>query len=178
MKKTFLIPLITFICLIIAFGVKLTNDNTNKKTTSPLIGKEIPSFDLPSIYENNPRLSENDIKTNNTYVLINFFASWCLPCLVEHPLLMSLKDNHDLTIYGINWKDKKKDAKNWLKKHGNPYDKIGSDILGKTAIDFGITGAPETFLISPESKIIYKHVGPITEEIIKNDILPLIKSTK
>lgn len=110
--------------------------------------------------------------------LVNFFASWCVPCLAEHPLLVGLARSGEVRLVGINYKDKTEDATAWLKRHGNPYARIGADREGRTGIDFGISGVPETFIIDKDGRIAYQHIGPLTAEAIEDKILPLIKELR
>ena len=132
----------------------------------------MPNFEIKNLFDDKDILSNFDI--NNKIVLINFFASWCLPCKAEHPLIFDIKKiKPDVFILGMNHKDKKIDAIKYLKIDGNPYDFVGVDKNGLIGLEFGVFGLPETFLINKSGKIIYKHLGPITKEIIKNEILPL-----
>ena len=112
---------------------------------------------------------------NEKKVLINFFASWCEPCKIEHNILMQISNNHkNILLLGFNFKDKKKEAINFIEKNGNPFDKIGIDNDGKIAMDFGVYGLPETFIVDKNGKIIFKHVGPITNKIYNNEIKKLL----
>ena len=108
-------------------------------------------------------------------ILVNFFASWCAPCKIEHPLFFTIKEEHpNLFIIGVDYKDSKNDALDYLKKDGNPYDFVGYDKQGLIGLEFGVFGLPETFLINKKGKIIYKHLGPLDKKIIENDIYPLL----
>ena len=107
--------------------------------------------------------------------IVNIFASWCVPCLEEHPMLMALAEEPGMRIYGINYKDDPASARRFLGRYGNPYDRVGTDSSGRTAIDFGVYGVPETFVISGDGTIAYRHVGPLTEEAITTKILPLMR---
>ena len=118
-------------------------------------------------------LSTQDI--NNRISLINFFASWCAPCKTEHPLFIELQNKFpELLIIGINYKDNKKDAINFLNKEGNPYSFVGIDYKEKIGLEFGVFGLPETFLTNNRGEIIFKHAGPITKDIVKNNIIPFL----
>jgi cytochrome c biogenesis protein CcmG/thiol:disulfide interchange protein DsbE len=127
---------------------------------------------LPEIHTGLPGLSNTDLLGN--YGLLNIFGSWCIACKIEHLFLMKLKENNIIPIYGIAWRDTSEKLNNYLKENGNPYNNIGSDSTGKTIIDLGITGAPETFLISPDGRVLFHYAGPITDEIWNKEILPLI----
>ena len=132
---------------------------------------KIPEFTTRSLTDNNLILTNNDIKKKIT--LINFFASWCLPCMVEHPLLMNLKNNFpQLTIVGINHKDKKKDAVKFLSTNGNPYSFVGIDLDGMIGLGFGVFGLPESYLTNSLGDIIYKHTGPLSNKVIQKEIIP------
>ena len=111
----------------------------------------------------------------NKQIIINFFASWCTPCIAEHEFFFKLKEkNENILIIGINYKDKKSDAVAFLQEHGNPYDFVGQDQNGNIGLEFGVFGLPETFLTNNKTKIIYKQLGPITKKILNNEIIPLL----
>ena len=149
--------LFIFLFVIGIFYISLTRD-TNYNTSS-LINKETPEFKIIS-FDNSNSYTRDDIKKNN-YTLINFWASWCLPCEVEHPYLMAIKEKNNLIMIGINYKDKEEDAKIFIEDKGNPYDYIGRDDSGFFGIDMGITGVPETFIVDEKGIIVLRHVGPI-----------------
>ena len=150
----------------------LSNKDPNKPP-SALINKNVPIFISKSLYDSDYVIKSEDLK--NKKVLINFFASWCIPCKVEHPLLFEISKSYpDVYLLGLNHKDKSNDAKNYLSQDGNPYDFVGVDSDGMIALEFGVFGLPETFLINENGKIVYKFMGPLTKEIIKNEIIPLL----
>tara|TARA_B100000678_G_scaffold257681_1_gene236768 strand:+ start:240 stop:737 length:498 start_codon:yes stop_codon:yes gene_type:complete len=152
------LPLFFFISLLTLFLFWLLIGGSNENH-SPLIGKSIPDYKVELIGESDKSL--DDLMGGPGFKIINFWASWCLPCLVEHPILMALKGNENLTIIGINYKDDKEDASKFLKKHGDPYDFIGIDKDGFFGIEMGITGVPETFVVDENGKVMIRHVGPI-----------------
>ncbi len=164
--------------------IYLISEKDPNKPPSALLDKDLPFFSTKSLYNENINLSSNNIKRNvninsdniyKKYTLINFFASWCTPCKVEHPLFFELaKDYPNLFILGINHKDKKYDAIKYLSDSGNPYNFVGIDPDGLIALEFGVFGLPETFLINQDGKIIFKFIGPLTKEIIENDIRSLL----
>ncbi|MCY4147779.1 MAG: DsbE family thiol:disulfide interchange protein [Gammaproteobacteria bacterium] len=138
---------------------------------SPLIGKPAPKFTLPDL-ENRNSLSKQDMQ--GSIWLLNVWASWCVACVQEHPLLNDLSNSGVVQIVGLNYKDVQADAVDWLDKHGNPYSFIAVDATGDVGIDYGVYGVPETFLIDRDGYIQYKHIGPLTPEIISQQILPLV----
>ncbi|MHA1517762.1 MAG: DsbE family thiol:disulfide interchange protein [Alphaproteobacteria bacterium] len=147
---------------------------------SALIGKPVPEFTLPPL-DGLKGADGSDMESFATAdlsqgkpTIVNVFASWCVPCLEEHPMLMALAKRGNVRIYGINYKDDPATARRFLGRYGNPYTRVGVDASGRTAIDFGVYGVPETFVISPDGRIAYRHVGPLTEEAIAAKILPLM----
>ena len=172
-KLLILMPLILLFTICAFILIYLLSNKDPNKPPSVLINKDVPIFKSESLYDSNIVIKTEDIK--NKKVLINFFASWCLPCKVEHPLLFELSEkNPNLYLIGFNHKDKSSDAKKYLYEDGNPYNFVGVDDDGMIALEFGVFGLPETFLINEKGKIIYKFMGPLTVDIIKNEIKPLL----
>ena len=166
-SKVIIFSFIIFFLSVFWLGLKINNNYDTKS----LIGSQISNFQLNEI-NNNKNISEEDLKKNK-YTLINFFASWCAPCRAEHRYLLSLsKKNKKIKIVGVNFKDKKNSANNFLKKLGNPYDFVGVDADGKTSILFGIYGIPESILVNNELIVIKKIIGP-TDQTQHDDILKL-----
>ena len=161
-----IIILLIFLFVIGIFYISLTRD-TNYNTSS-LINKNTPEFKIISFDESN-FYTKDDIKKNN-YTLINFWASWCTPCKIEHPILMKLSKKKNLKILGINFKDKNIQAKTFLSELGNPYDLLAKDENGKQSVRFGIYGIPESILINKELMIIQKFVGPLSVDDYNNII--------
>ena len=172
MKKIIkFVPLIllTLVCVFFLLFILLEKDPSSPP--SALIEKQLPQFSTLSLYDENIKLSSDDIET---YTLINFFASWCTPCRAEHHLFFKIKKNHpNIYLVGISHKDDPKDSKQYLSEEGNPYSFVGLDQDGRIALEFGVFGLPETFIISNDGKIIFKHMGPLTEEILNNEISAL-----
>ena len=170
MKKiALLIPIIflTIICLFFLLFI-LLEKNPNDPP-SALLNKNLPSFSTTNLYKDEEKLVSNSLK--GKYTLINFFASWCTPCRAEHHLFFKIKeDRPDLFILGLSHKDDPDDSKEYLEKEGNPYTFVGLDQDGKIAFDFGVFGLPETFIINNTGQVIFKHTGPLTKEIIDNEI--------
>ena len=169
------LPIILFLVLFISLLKSLFQDEMD--IPSPLIGKFMPNFSLTRLGENTA-VTDQDIL--GEVALINVWATWCVGCKEEHQLLLSLAEEPsiNLPIIGINWKDQDQLAIQWLDELGNPYQEILSDPIGNTAIDFGVYGAPESFLIDRDGIIRYKHIGPLTVPIWTNEIKPLIEELK
>lgn len=168
----FLIPVIAFAALAAAFGVGLYL--RPDIIPSPLIDQEAPAFALKPIPgRDDGSLSSGDLKGQGV-TLVNVFASWCVPCRAEHPLLMQLA-KQGVRIVGINYKDKPQDVLPWLAELGNPFSQIGRDDTGRTAIDWGVYGVPESFLVDNDGRIRHKHVGPLMDHDVKTTILPMIR---
>ena len=142
---------------------------------SPLLGKPAPEFDLPQLHDPAQRVSKQAL-LGQTYVL-NVWASWCPGCRVEHDLVAALAQSGKVPVYGLNWKDEPQDAKRWLAQFGDPYAGIAADYDGKVAIDFGVYGAPETFVVNSDGLVIFKHIGPLTQDIINTQLLPLVEGS-
>ena len=167
MQKIIKIIILFFFLFVIGiFYISLTRD-TNYNTSS-LINKNTPEFKIIS-FDGSNYFTRDDIKKNN-YTLINFWASWCAPCKVEHPILMKLSRTKNLVILGINFKDKELQAKTFLSELGNPYDLLAKDKNGKHSVKFGIYGIPESILINKELLIIQKFVGPLSVDDYNNII--------
>ena len=161
MQKTTKVLIILFLIFVISiFYISLNRDTSYN--TSSLINKELPKFEI-SFFNEKKFYKNNDLKKNN-YTLINFWASWCAPCRTEHPILMKLSQEKNLKIFGVNFKDKKIHADQFLKELGNPYAFIGKDINGKQSVRFGIYGIPESILINKNLLIMKKFVGPLTSD--------------
>ncbi|HJU15789.1 MAG TPA: DsbE family thiol:disulfide interchange protein [Stellaceae bacterium] len=165
----FVLPVLAFIGLVATFIAGLNYDP--RLVPSPLVGKPAPAFSLPPAANQTRGLSSADLRGKVT--LVNVFASWCVSCRDEHPLLMALKQQGIVPIAGIDYKDTPADAARWLAAMGDPYNRIGADATGRTAIDWGVYGVPESFLVGPDGRIAYKQIGPITPEALQHKILPL-----
>ena len=161
MQKATKALIILFLIFVISiFYISLNRDTSYN--TSSLINKELPEFEI-SFFNEKKFYKNNDLKKNN-YTLINFWASWCAPCRTEHPILMKLSQEKNLKIFGVNFKDKKIYADQFLKELGNPYAFIGKDINGKQSVRFGIYGIPESILINKNLLIMKKFVGPLSSD--------------
>ena len=166
----YFIPLVIFVCLIILFRIGLNYDP--RRVPSPLIDKPLPAFSLPAVKDPASTLTSDDLHGQVT--LLNVWASWCIACLHEHPVLLELAKKGDIRIYGLNYKDSREEALRWLEKHGDPYIQSAFDQNGKAGIDLGVYGVPETFVVDQEGIIRYKFIGPITAQLIEDILMPLI----
>ncbi|MDH3354010.1 MAG: DsbE family thiol:disulfide interchange protein [Chromatiales bacterium] len=174
MKARHLIPLGIFLALTILLGVGLTLDP--REVPSPFIDKPAPAFDLPQLHDTALNLTPEDMK--GQVWLLNVWASWCVSCRAEHRVVTAFANTHEVNIVGLNYKDKRSDALMWLKQLGNPYVASVSDTKGRTGIDYGVYGVPETFVIDQQGIIRYKQIGPVTQQAIDETILPLILKLK
>lgn len=165
------LPLILLVVLGIAFGIGLTKDPT--KLNSALIDRPMPEFLLQPVFPDAPVFARSDLIGQVS--LVNVFGSWCVACLHEHPFLMYLSRQQNQVIFGINWREKAEDGAAWLRKHGDPYQKVGLDADSRLALDLGVTGAPETYLIDKQGHIRFKHVGPITRQVWQETLQPLVQ---
>ncbi len=164
------IPLIVFLVMAVFLGVGLTMNP--REIPSPLIGKPVPEFSLPPVKGGTLGLATADLRGEVS--IVNVFASWCVACREEHPILMGIKEKGIVQLHGINYKDKPDDARAWLDDMGDPYTRIGADISGRVAIDWGVYGVPETFVIDRNGYIAYKHIGAVTPEVLRDKIMPLV----
>lgn len=177
MRARSLLPAVAiavFTVTIAFFAVGLTKDS--RKLPSALIDQPAPGFDLPPLTAAMPGFKTDDLKGRVS--LVNVWASWCGPCRVEHPLLMRLAREGKAEVVGINWKDRKDDAENFLKELGNPYGRVGYDGSGRAGIDWGVYGVPETYVVDRAGRIRYKVVGPIMPDELKDRLQPLIESLR
>lgn len=170
-KLIFLLPVALFTVLLVAFAVGLRHDP--HLVPSALINRPAPDFALPGLYESANGLTRKELEGRVT--LVNFFASWCAPCREEHTELMALSRLPGITLDGIAYKDKPEESRRFLDRLGNPFSHIGVDRNGMTAIDFGVYGVPETYVVDGTGHIRLRHVGPLTAEDVRSEILPLIQ---
>ena len=161
-RPAYLLPLAIFAVLGAYFHFSL--EEGPGSLPSPLIGRQPPAFAVKG-------LASTDIRGP---ALVNLFASWCAPCRAEHPILMRLAKEEGLRIYGIAYKDKPKDAARFLAELGNPFVRVGHDPDGRAAIEWGVTGVPETFAINRAGIVAFKHAGPLTAEIVESDLRPAL----
>lgn len=167
----FATPLGIFILLVVLLGVGLTLNP--RRVPSPLVDKPLPAFELSTVLDPGERLSEKDLLGRVS--LLNVWATWCVPCRDEHPVLVGIARRGEAVIYGLNYKDDREEARDWLKTLGDPYVKSGFDPNGRVGIDLGVYGVPETFIIDARGTIVYKHIGPIDQKIWREQLHPLVK---
>lgn len=172
MRLRYLLPVLALAGLAVLFAVGLRNDP--REVPSPLIGKPAPAFDL-ALLDGSARLSADSLRGQP--LLVNFWASWCPPCLVEHPLLMRLA-REGVQIVGLDYKDDAAAARAWLTRHGNPYLTVATDPEGQAGLDWGVYGVPETFVLDAAGTIVYKHIGPLTDEAWRERIQPLLAGAR
>jgi cytochrome c biogenesis protein CcmG/thiol:disulfide interchange protein DsbE len=168
--KRYLLPLVIFLVLVGFFAIGLGLNP--REVPSPLIGKPAPAFTLPLLGAPDRQLSAQELK-GQVWVL-NVWASWCVPCRQEHPLITELAKSGGVPVYGLNYKDKPTDASAWLAKLGDPYAATLSDRDGLVGIDYGVYGVPETFVIDRQGVIRLKHIGPVTPEAMRDKVLPML----
>lgn len=173
-RLVFLVPIVVFLGLGVFLGWGLTRDP--QELPSALIGTPVPEFSLPPVQGRMLGLSNADLRGEVS--LVNVFASWCTACRYEHPLFMRLKAEGIVPIHGLNYKDAPEDAAAWLDELGDPYMRTGADRDGRVAIEWGVYGVPETFVVDREGRIAFKQVGPVTPEVLEREILPLVRELR
>ncbi len=164
-KQLLIIPFLLFLLILLAFFYLLMIERNPSSLTSNLLNKSVPKFESESLLKNKNFISSEEF--GNEIVLVNFFATWCKPCRDEHEYIKRFSDEKKIRIVGINYKDNSKKASEWLKKLGNPYSDIPIDKNGRIAIDWGVYGIPETFVVNSKGIIKYRHVGPITKKVYR-----------
>lgn len=170
-QTALLVPLLLFASVTIFLAIGLRLDP--REVPSPLIGKPVPEFSLPPVRGRLLGLATIDLKGEVS--LVNVFASWCVACRAEHPLLMRVQREGIVPVHGLNYKDRPEDAARWLDEMGDPYTRTGADLDGRVAIDWGVYGVPETFVVDRDGRIAYKHIGPIASTVWNQTLLPLIR---
>jgi cytochrome c biogenesis protein CcmG/thiol:disulfide interchange protein DsbE len=165
------LPIIVFAVLALVLSWALNRDPST--IPSALIGQPVPHFTLSPVKGRTLGLSSADL--TGEVSLVNVFASWCVECRAEHPLLLRMKADAVVPIHGLNYKDSPDDAARWLNTFGDPYMRTGADLNGRVAIDWGVYGVPESFVVAKDGRIAHKQIGPISPENLENTILPLIR---
>jgi cytochrome c biogenesis protein CcmG/thiol:disulfide interchange protein DsbE len=167
----YLLPLGIFIALVLLLGVGLSLNP--RLVPSPLVGKPVPEFSLAKLRAPAEKLSRDDL--TGKVSLLNAWATWCVECRREHPLLVEIAKAGRVPVYGLNYKDQRPDALEWLRRLGDPYVASGFDADGRVGIDLGVYGLPETFLVDAEGMIVHKHIGPIDRQIWETEFVPIIE---
>ena len=168
----FLWPLVIVIGLIVFLVMGLRHGDP-RALPSPFIGKQAPRFELPMLKNPDVMIGSEDLDGN--YALVNVWATWCVGCRQEHAFLLELERSGAIPSYGLNWRDNRPDALDWLKQLGDPYVFSAFDEDGRVGIDWGVYGAPETFLINADGIVLHKHLGPLTRGIWESDFVPLLQ---
>ncbi len=177
-----LMPVVVFAVVAGFFAVALRSGDPSR-LPSMLVGKPVPQSVFPALEglqsdgKPEPGFSSADLAKGKVSV-VNYWASWCQPCVEEHPFLEQLKEQAAVDIYGVNYKDQTDAARRYIGRYGNPYSAVGTDASGRAAIDWGVYGTPETFVVNGKGEVVYKHVGPISAESLKTKLLPIIEKAK
>lgn len=166
----YILPVGFFGVLVVFFFIGLGKDPS--VVPSPLIGKPAPAFSLPSLKDPGTSVGSEDLKGKVS--LFNVWATWCVGCRQEHGLLVKIAESGLVPIYSLNWKDERARALEWLERLGDPYVATAFDADGRVAIDWGVYGAPETFLVAADGTVLYKHLAPLTEQIWQDELLPRV----
>jgi cytochrome c biogenesis protein CcmG/thiol:disulfide interchange protein DsbE len=174
-KRYAVIPLVLFLLLVGLFALPLLKGSDPSLVPSVMVGKHARPFALEAALSTKPGLSDKDLKGP---VLVNFFSSWCLTCGAEHRLLERIAQDEGVVIYGIDYKDKKADVAAWLNKHGDPYRAVGFDADGRVAIDWGVYGVPETYVMDKDGAVDFRFVGPMTDEDYAKIIRPRLEALR
>lgn len=170
-----LLPLAVFMALAGIFLLQLLSGRDASVVPSALIGAQAPATNLPPL-ENSTLPGIDSASFEGQVTLVNVWASWCVPCRQEHPYLMAVGQDERISIAGINYKDRPENARRFLGELGNPFDSIGVDNSGRTAIDWGVYGVPETFLVGRDGTVLYKHVGPFSDTSFRDELVPAIEA--
>ncbi len=176
-RLLYTLPLLTLVIMAGFFGWSLMSGRDPASIGSVMVNRPAPALAAPALFEGGAPLGNDLLKTGKP-VLLNFFASWCTPCLAEHPLMMRLKEREGVTIIGVAWKNKPEEARAWLAKLGNPFTAAGTDYDGKLSLDWGLSGVPETYLIDANGVVRLHYHAPITEKDLNDTILPMLKAGK
>ncbi|MBS0366985.1 MAG: DsbE family thiol:disulfide interchange protein [Proteobacteria bacterium] len=169
----FLLPLGVFALLAVVLAVGIRHSPDKGLIRSPLIGKPAPQFSLPDLQD--PARTVQSAALQGRWYLLNVWGTWCAACRAEHEALLSIAHGRQIGIIGLNWRDTDADARQWLKQLGDPYEHVAVDRDGRTAIDWGVYGAPETFLVNPRGIVVYKHIGELTTQTFNAEILPRVR---
>ena len=170
----YLLPIIAFAIMVPIFIIGM-NRNVSE-IPSPLLEKQAPQFALPSLHDPSEQVGSSTYA--GQLALVNVWATWCVGCRAEHGFLMELARRNEVPIFGLNWRDQRAPAIDWLRQLGDPYMATAYDEDGRVGIDWGVYGAPETFLIGADGTVIYKHIAPLTEQVWQKEFLPRIRAAR
>ena len=168
----FILPIAVFALLVVVLAIGIRHAPEKATIPSALLGKAAPAFTLPNLTDPAQTVRSSDLK--GRWYLFNVWGTWCFECRAEHDTLLEVRRAGVVPLIGLDWKDDDAEARTWLQQLGNPYEAVAVDHLGRTAIDWGVYGAPETFLVSPQGLVVYKLVGPLTHEVWTREILPRV----
>ncbi len=175
-RLLFFLPVLVFAVVAGHFAWPILTGKDPRILASAMIDKPAPPHDLPALLTEKPGIDPKALR--GEVKLVNFFASWCGPCRVEHPLLMQMAAESDIPLLGVNYKDAPDQAKAWLVELGDPFGRIGIDDDGRAAIDWGVYGVPETYLVDEKGQIRYRHVGPLTGTVLQETIFPMVQALR
>ena len=173
-RLTFLLPVLAFLGVSLLLAMPFVLKLDSRLLPSALIDRPAPQFALPPIEGRPQTLGLASADLPGRVSVVNIFASWCVPCLAEHPLITRLSEE-GVAVYGINYRDAPENARAWLDRHGNPYARIGADRDARASIDWGVTGVPETFLLDRNGRIRHKITGPLTPQLFEDEVLPVLR---
>jgi len=168
----FLLPFAAFVALVVLFAFGLNPNRDIHALPSPLIGKPAPAFTLTDVVD--PARPVSNAALRGQIYVLNVWGTWCYECRAEHDALLAISRSHEVPIIGLDYMDQREKAKQWLEQLGNPYQAVAFDSDGRTAINWGVYGAPETFLVNPQGIVVYKHIGALTQETWSKEILPRV----
>lgn len=171
----FLLPLGLFALLAVVLAIGIGRAPDKGLIASPLLGKPAPPFALPSLTD--PTRQVNSVQLKGHWYLFNVWGTWCGECRAEHETLLAVSRTGVVPLIGLDWKDSEEDARTWLAQLGNPYQAVAVDRSGRAAIDWGVYGAPETFLVNPQGIVVYKHIGALTSDAWTHQILPRVTAS-
>jgi len=172
----FLLPFAAFVGLVVLFAFGLNPSRDIHVLPSPLIGKPAPAFALTDVLD--PSHAVGNAALNGQVYVLNVWATWCVPCREEHEALLAISRQHVVPIIGLNWKDQRERAQQWLEQLGNPYQAVAFDGDGRTAIEWGVYGAPETYLVDRQGRVIFKFISPMTLQVWDREFLPRIAAAR
>ena len=172
----FALPLGLFALLVVVLAIGIRHSPGKGTIASPLIGRTAPGFALPSLTDAQHMVSSKDLK--GRWYLLNVWGTWCVECRAEHAMLVELGHSAGIPIIGLDWKDQRDKARQWLEQLGNPYQAVAFDSDGRAAIDWGVYGAPETYLVDGQGHVIYKYISPLTQQVWVREFLPRIAAAR